>query len=87
MSTIIDREQMIYNHEEEVERFLQEKQEENPKQYQDVCQKYPVHTRGRARTVRRREITVGLLGLSPSRVSLGTAMKNGVESEYQDEGG
>lgn len=76
-----------YNHEQEVEKFFAEQKEKDPERYKEVCEKHPVHSRGRARIVRRREITVGLLGLSPSRISLSTAVKNNIESEYQDEGG
>lgn len=75
-----------YNHEQQVEAFLQSCREEDEDHYKQVCDKYPVQTRERTRLVRKREITVGLLGLSPSRISLGTATRNDLESIYQDEG-
>jgi hypothetical protein len=77
---------MSYDHEAEVEAFFRQKQEEDPEKYREVCDKYPTQTHARQRVVRRREVTVGLLGLSPSRISLSNAIKYGMESEIMSEG-
>jgi hypothetical protein len=74
------------SHEEAVAAFFAEQQQCNTEQYNEVCEKYPVQTYARSKVVRRRETTVGLLGLSPSRISLGTATRYDIESEYQGEG-
>ena len=55
-------------HEERVRDFMKECKEQRPEEYQDVCEKYPVQSRLRKLVVYRREHTVGLLGLSPSRI-------------------
>lgn len=77
----------FYEHERQVQEFLSKCRDEDEDRYNEVCEKYPVQTASRKKTVRRREVTVGLLGLSASRVSLGTATRYNVESVYQDEQG
>jgi hypothetical protein len=71
-----------YEHEIMVQAFLEAQKLKNPDEYAEVAQKYPVQDRARAVIIRRREIPVGLLGLSPSRISIGTASKGDVESIY-----
>lgn len=66
-------------HEERVRDFMQKCREERPEDYEHVCKKYPVQSRLRKLVVYRREQTVGLLGLAPSRISLAVAEKNDME--------
>ena len=74
-------------HEQQVQEFFAACEADDEERFHEVCAKYPVQSHSRKKTVRRREITVGLLGLCPSRVSLGTATRFNVESIYQDEQG
>lgn len=73
-------------HEKLVNEFMQQMKEENPERYQEICDSYPSQTHERRKIVKRREIPVGLLGLSPSRVSTNVAARHGIESEYEEEG-
>lgn len=73
------------NHEQLVYDFMKKCKEENPKTYDEVCREYPVQSRLRKRTIRKREITVGLLGLSPSRISPAVAQQNDMETIYVNE--
>lgn len=69
-------------HEERVHKFLTECKQNNAENYQKVCDKYPVQSRLRKAVVRKREITVGLLGLSPSRISPAVAQQNDMETIF-----
>lgn len=76
----------FYEHERQVQEFLEKCKCDDEERYDAICEKYPVQSASRKKTVRRREITVGLLGLCPSRVALSTASRHDVESVYTDEG-
>lgn len=71
-----------YEHEILVQTFLEEKRLEDPRRYKEISEKYPVQDRARSFIIKRRELPVGLLGLSPSRVSIETASKGDLESIY-----
>lgn len=73
-----------YQHEIDVQEFFQRMKEQDYDMYKSVADKYPVQDRSRAAVVRRREITVGLLGLSPSRISIQTADRNNTESIHSN---
>ena len=70
------------SHEERVRDFMKQCKAERPEEYEQVCEKYPVQSRVRKLIVYRREQTVGLLGLSPSRISLAVAEKHSMEPIY-----
>lgn len=80
-------EKNFYEHEKQVQEFLDTCKERDEEGFNEICEKYPVQSFSRKKTVRRREITVGLLGLSASRISLGTASRHNLESIYNDESG
>jgi hypothetical protein len=69
-------------HEEAVREFLAKCKDEDAEQFQAVCDKYPVQSAARRNTIRKREITVGLLGSAPSRVSMHTAQRYDVDTIY-----
>lgn len=71
-----------YEHEIAVQEFFQQKRLEDPDRYARVTLMYPVQDRSRAAIIRRRELPVGLLGLSPSRISIQTADRTNTESIY-----
>lgn len=71
-------------HEERVRDFMRECREQRPEEYDDVCEKYPVQSWLRRRAVYKREQTVGLLGLSPSRISLAVAERNDMEPLFSN---
>lgn len=70
------------SHEERVHAFLKECKENDREGFEKVCDKYPVQSRLRKSVVRKREITVGLLGLSPSRISPAVAQQNDMETIF-----
>jgi hypothetical protein len=72
------------NHETLVQEFFDKCKEEDPERYDEVCRKYPVQTHARQAIINNREIPVGHLGLSASRVSMGIAAKFNVEAERAD---
>jgi hypothetical protein len=74
------------NHQELVREFLEKKALENPEEYDRVCSKYPVVSARRIAAIHRREATVGLLGLLPSRINLSTAKQYDMESEIEEQG-
>ena len=51
----------------------------------DKDEKYPIITRSKHKRNRRREVSVGLLGLQPSRIDESTADESGFESIYTRE--
>lgn len=67
-------------HEAMVKEFLIQKKLEDEDAYEEVCEKYPVQTFQQHRRMKSREVPVGLLGLSPSRISPGVAERNDMES-------
>lgn len=71
-------------HEKAVQAFFELSESSDPERYKEVCQKYPVQTPLRRQVIRRRELNVGLLGLSASRISMHTASRYDLESLYQD---
>lgn len=76
---------MNREHEERVKAFMQECQEKDAAKYEKVCDKYPVQSPARRRIISNREITVGLLGLAPSRISIPTAERYDLETIYKND--
>jgi hypothetical protein len=74
-----------YEHERQVREFLEACEREDGDRYRAVCAKYPVLSASKRKAVRRKETSVGLLGLCPSRISIAVGARNGVESIYQDD--
>jgi hypothetical protein len=72
-------------HEERVRDFLNECKEDDCEQFKEVCEKYPVQSRLRKRIIRHREVTVGLLGLSPSRIPISVAERNDMETLFMND--
>lgn len=81
MSNGFDRQE----HEAMVREFMNQKKMEDEERYEEVCEMFPVQTYPQQRLSRNRELTVGLLGLSPSRISPRVASKNSVESSVFDD--
>lgn len=72
------------NHNEQVAAFLKEAQQKDPEYFQEVCKRNPTLTPDRWKSVRKKEICVGLLGLSPVPISPNKAYEHGVESIYDE---
>ena len=72
------------NHNEQVAAFLKAAKEQNPEQYAEICKKHPTLTPDRWKSVRRREVCVGLLGVAPVPIAPNTAFEHGVESIYDE---
>jgi len=73
-------------HEAMVREFMHNKKMEDEETYEKVCKKYPVQTYPQLRLARNREMTVGLLGLAPSRISSRIASRHSLESSlFADE--
>lgn len=75
----------MMNHEKNVRDFFEKCKRENPELLREVSEKYPVITRDKRRTQRRREHTVGLLGLQPANLPVSIAFEYGYESVYNKE--
>ena len=69
------------SHHEQVRDFMEKCKQENPEEYERVCSKYPVVSSRRISSIKRREATVGLLGLMPARISLDTAIAYDLDPE------
>jgi hypothetical protein len=63
-----------------VREFFAKCREDDPERFEEVCSKYPVVSARRINAVKRRESTVGLLGLQPSRIPLRTAIEYDLDS-------
>jgi hypothetical protein len=72
-------------HEERVRDFLNECKEDDCENFKEVCDRYPVQSRLRKRIIRNREVTVGLLGLSPSRIPISVAERNDMETLFMND--
>ena len=67
-----------------VDAFMQQCAEEDPEKFAEVCAKYPTITSNQNYAIRRREVSVGLLGLQPSHISAEVARRCGFESVYEE---
>lgn len=67
-----------------IDAFLAKCAEEDPEKFAEVCAKYPTISSNQNYAIRRREVTVGLLGLQPSHISAEVARRNGFESVYDE---
>ena len=75
----------IHEHYAMVDEFFAKCAEEDPERYAEVCDKYPTITANQHRAIRRRERTVGLLGLQPAHIPANVALRNGLESIYESD--
>lgn len=60
MGTNMKRSEQL-EHQQRVEDFLRECEETDPEHFKDVCEKYPVLTTRRWKTIQKRECPSGLL--------------------------
>lgn len=67
--------------------FLEVKANEDPARYRELAEKYPTISRMKHRRIRRRERTVGLLGLEAAYITPSEANRTGYESIYTSEDG
>lgn len=72
------------SHHEQVREFLEKCKEENPEEYERICSKYPVVSSRRISSIKRREATVGLLGLMPARITMNTAIAYDLDPEIEE---
>ena len=56
-------------HEEAVKEFFSKVKKENPDEYKRVCKENPIVTRAKMYAIFKKEITSGLVGLEPCRIS------------------
>ena len=72
-------------HEQEVKEFFSKIKTESPEKYNEVCDKYPIVTAQKLKTIRTFEKTCGLIGFEKSKINLGEAMRANVESLQSEE--
>lgn len=73
------------NHEQQVKDFLEEAKRQDPVKYKQICEAYPIITRAKLSTIWKKEITSGLVGLEPCRISPTEATKANIDSSFYDE--
>lgn len=67
-------------HEQAVKEFFAKTKKENPEEYKEVCDKYPIVTAQNLRTIRVFERTAGLVGFEPIKISQREAGRANIES-------
>lgn len=72
-------------HEQAVKQFFEECQKKDPKRYKEVCDNSPIVTRSKLSSIFKQEITSGLIGLEPCRISASDAYRAGIDSSFSDE--
>lgn len=71
------------DHHQRVNEFLEQAKEQNEEAWKETCEKNPVLTQSKWRSIRRREQSVGLLGTHPSNISADTASRYDYESAFE----
>ena len=69
-------------HNQLVNDFMNQKRREDPAKVREIEKKYPVLSFEDWKKVSKTEVTSGLVGLQPSRLSTSTAEDNDTESVY-----
>lgn len=73
-----------FEHSQTVNKFFEECRRTDPVRYATVCAKYPVMSNKRISLVKKRECSVGLLGLQPSAIPIEISSKYEALVEYED---